>query len=122
MTLPHFGVEHFEVEVAGPSHGGIGTLSRSIGVSRISKMFAPLPPNLATNRQNPAVVAQAPGGARGGATFLPTTWPLLTGPSVFELVRDSSGNIRAVCVTWRSYRNYRVEGDTRAGSDVRVRG
>jgi hypothetical protein len=83
MTLPHFGFEHFEVEVAGPSHGGIGTLSRSIGVPRISKMFAPVSPNLATNRQNPTLVAQAPGGVRGGATFLPGTWPLLAGPFVF---------------------------------------
>jgi hypothetical protein len=36
----------------GPSHGGIGALSKSINVSRISKLFALVLPSLATNQLN----------------------------------------------------------------------
>jgi hypothetical protein len=93
MRLPTISLvlrfEHFEVAVVGPSHGGIGTLSRSISASGIAKMFALVLPNLVTNQLKPSPVAGRVGGVSGSATgycFLLGTWPLLAGPFVFEVV------------------------------------
>jgi hypothetical protein len=54
LRLPRIfsGFDHFEVEVLGPSNGGINPLSKSISARRISQMFALASPNLATNRRN----------------------------------------------------------------------
>jgi hypothetical protein len=93
MTLPHFGFEHFEVEVAGPSHGGIGTLSRSIGVPQISKMFALVLQSLATNQLKSLSVAWRIGvsGSATGYCFLVGAWPLLAGPFVFVVAHLRKG-------------------------------
>ena len=62
-AFPYFFlINHFEAEVAGPSHGGIDALSISISASRIFLIFALGPHKTATNQIK-------------GCIGLPTVWP-----------------------------------------------